>query len=174
VSASVRPVAALFVQARSVYRSLGVECFDLARDARTFGFDMPVIAHPPCRAWGRFAHVAKPREDEKELALFAVDAVRRCGGVLEHPISSRLWQKIGVRAGHRDSFGGLLLPVDQCWWGHRAQKRTGLYLVGTSLVPPLSFDAPFTTVERMGKRERMATPPALALDLVNAARGVRL
>ncbi|MWL55341.1 hypothetical protein GQL84_23735, partial [Escherichia coli] len=60
------------------------ECdvFDIERDARTFAGGMPVVAHPPCRAWGRLRKFAKPRPDEKALALFAVAQVRAFGGVL--------------------------------------------------------------------------------------------
>lgn len=57
-------VAALFVQSRGVYSSLGVEVFDVHRDARTFDLACPVVAHPPCRGWGRLRHLARPRADE--------------------------------------------------------------------------------------------------------------
>ena len=30
----------------------------------------------------------------------------------------------------RDAFGGWVLPVSQKWWGHRAEKRTWVYIVG--------------------------------------------
>lgn len=58
------PVAALFVRSDSVYKKMeGVECFDMERDARTYDGPWPVVAHPPCRAWGNFAMFAKPRPD---------------------------------------------------------------------------------------------------------------
>lgn len=164
-------VAVLFARSDSVYRSLGVEVFDLARDARTFDFSMPVVAHPPCRAWGRLRHLAKPRADEKALGLFAVEAVRRCGGVLEHPACSGLWEAVGVRPGVRDEFGGLLVVVDQVAWGHRATKRTGLYCVRTAITPRIG-GVPQTTVDRMCTAERERTPYELARDLVEAARAV--
>ena len=47
------PVVVLFVRADSIYKTLpGVECYDEARDARTWPGGCPVVAHPPCRTWG--------------------------------------------------------------------------------------------------------------------------
>jgi len=97
-STAMRTVAVLFADRDSIYKTLpGVDVYDVDRDARTFPGGMPVVAHPPCRLWGNvWANhpnpLQKPDPQEKDLALFAVDAVRRCGGVLEHPASSRLWK----------------------------------------------------------------------------------
>jgi hypothetical protein len=125
-------VAVLFARADSVYKTLpGCDVWDIERDARTWPGGSSVVAHPPCRAWGRLRHFAKPRQDEKDLARFAVAQVRRFGGVLEHPESSQLWpdQKL-PNPGERDEFNGWTLPVHQYAWGHRAQKKTLLYVVG--------------------------------------------
>jgi hypothetical protein len=147
--------------------------FDLARDARTFDLSCPVVAHPPCRAWGKLAHFAKARADERDLALFASWAVRHCGGVLEHPITSKLWAWLGVRPGVRDEFGGLLVPVKQSSFGHRAEKLTGLYYVRCAPIFSLALDVPaVTTVERMCRAERERTPLELAQALVASARAV--
>jgi hypothetical protein len=128
----VRTVAALFVRADSIYKTMpGVDAWDIERDARKFPGGSPVVAHPPCRAWASLRHKAKPRPDEKGLALFSIDMVRRWGGVLEHPQFSTLWREAGLPEGQdRDEFGGWTLYVQQHWWGHRAQKRTRLYVVG--------------------------------------------
>lgn len=124
-------VAVLFARSDSVYRGLVSDVWDAERDARLFGGGCPVVAHPPCRAWGRLRHMAKPRADEKALAIFAVDQVRAWGGVLEHPAFSTLWGAAGLPLpGERDAFGGWTLPVSQSWWGHRAEKATWLYIVG--------------------------------------------
>ncbi|MGV1035364.1 MAG: hypothetical protein ACOYBP_09155 [Microbacteriaceae bacterium] len=127
-------VAALFVRSDSFYKSMpGVDCWDIERDARKWPGGSPVVAHPPCRAWGKLRAFAKPRHDEKELAFFAIEQVRRFGGVLEHPRGSSLWQVAGLPspvAGMVDDFGGWTLPVFQCWFGHRAEKSTLLYIVG--------------------------------------------
>ena len=183
-----RQVAVLFARRDSVYKTIpGCDVYDIDRDARTFGGTAPVIAHPPCRAWGRMRHFAKPRPDEKELAFFAIDQVRRNGGVLEHPEASSLWVVAGLPLGsRRDEWGGFTLSVDQFWWGHRASKKTWLYMVGVepSEVPvmPLKFDAVTHLVTNgFGKRkiyhlpeisksEREHTPPALAAWLVELAK----
>lgn len=167
-----RRVAALFTRADSVYRELGADCYDAQRDARTFDLACPVVAHPPCRAWGQLAHMARPRPDERDLALWAVHVVRHCGGVLEHPYSSRLWPEIGTLSwGIRDRFGGVLVPCMQSWWGHRAPKRSAFYIVGPVLpMPDDSELAPTRTVERMCRQERERTPPRLASWLLHVAR----
>ena len=97
-------VAVLFARADSCYKALpGCDVWDAERDARRWPGGCPVVAHPPCRAWGRLRHFAKPRPDEKALALWAVEQVRKFGGVLEHPASSTLWPAAGLPApGARD------------------------------------------------------------------------
>lgn len=125
-------VAVLFARADSVYKTIpGCDVYDIERDARTWPGGCPVVAHPPCRAWGRLRAFANPRPDEKDLARWAVRQVRACGGVLEHPEASSLWVDQALPRGEsRDEFGGWTLPIHQWWWGHRAQKKTWLYIVG--------------------------------------------
>lgn len=167
-------VAVLFARRNSVYKSLpGVDVYDELRDARTWPGGCPVVAHPPCRAWGRLAQFAKPLPHERQLGLFAVDSVRAWGGVMEHPAWSRLWEAAGLPLpGFRDQFGGYTYPVLQSWWGHRAPKATWLYIVG-GVVPPVPFElgTPGGRVEAMGRSEREATPPAFAAWLLDLARG---
>lgn len=169
-------VAVLFAREDSVYKRLpGVDVFDLARDARTYHGPLPVVAHPPCRAWGRLRHFAKPRPDEKALALFAVHAVRSWGGVLEHPANSTLWPAAGLPApGALDCFGGFTYPVSQQWFGHRAPKLTWLYVCGVQprAIPVVPFELGTAAgrIARMGQREREATPEAFARWLVELAR----
>jgi hypothetical protein len=180
------PVAVLFARKDSIYKQLGVEVYDIERDALSFEGGIPVICHPPCRAWGRLRHFAKPRVDEKELGLWAVDQVRKWGGCLEHPSGSRLWEEKNMPTGNAiDEFGGYTLDVDQFWWGHRAKKRTWLYIVGVEkqFLPeyPIRFDA---VTHRIGgmrlkgdrkplpevtKKEREATPANLAQWLIKVA-----
>lgn len=129
------PVAVLFGRSDSHYKALpGVDVWDIDRDARKWPGGSTVVAHPPCRAWGRLAHMAKPRPDEKELARFAVAMVRQNGGVLEHPAASKLWadQSLPQPGAGADAFGGWTLGISQHWWGHRATKNTLLYIVGVS------------------------------------------
>jgi hypothetical protein len=136
-------IAVLFARADSVYKTLpDCDVWDIERDARNWPGGVSVIAHPPCRAWGRLRALANPRPDEKALALFAVAQVRQFGGVLEHPAGSTLWPAAGLpEPGRRDAFGGWTLPIAQSWWGHRAEKLTYLYIVGCapSAVPALPF-----------------------------------
>jgi len=185
----VMQVAALFCRADSVYKTLpGVDVWDADRDARAYDGPWPVVAHPPCRAWGNFAMFAKPRPDERNLARLAVALVREFGGVLEHPFGSRLWPAQGLPAGQeRDQFGGRTLVIDQHWWGHRAQKRTKLYIVGCEPadVPPIPMKlgrAEFVVGDvgrattgddrpEISKAEREHTPPSLPNGSLNL-RGV--
>ncbi len=192
--------AALFVRADSVYKTMpGVDAWDIERDARRWPGGEPVIAHPPCRAWGRLQHIAKPRDDERALGLWAVDQVRRWGGVLEHPASSSLWLYCCMPAPDgrsTDLFGGWTLPIAQHWFGHRAVKLTWLYIVGVAPreLPPIPFvlgksthviaqnrTLPGGRRLRKGmpawrpevtKAEREHTPPDLARWLVDLASRV--
>ena len=184
-------VAVLFARQDSVYKMLpGVDVYDIERDARTYDGPYPVVAHPPCRAWGAFAMFAKPRADERNLARLAVALVREFGGVLEHPERSTLWAAQALPAvGKRDQFGGWTLVIDQHWWGHRAQKRTRLYIVGVGPadIPqmPMKLGRAEFVVGDVGratsgddrpeisKAEREHTPPELALWLVELARRTR-
>lgn len=168
-----RPVvAALFVRADSHYKLMpGVDAYDVSRDALSWCGGCPVVAHPPCRAWGRYRAVAKPRPGERELAVWAVRMARRFGGVVEHPLSSGLWSEVGCLShGVRDDFGGVLIPVHQSWWGHRAEKATGFYVVGPVPTMPDTLNGGcLVSVERMGRAERERTPPELASWLVEVA-----
>lgn len=161
-------VAALYCRADTVYLSIpGVDVWDVS------GSD-PVICHPPCRGWGRWHHVAKVRPGELDLAFHALDLVRLNGGVLEHPNGSRLWRTCALpRPGAPpDQFGGFSLLVNQVDWGHRALKPTLLYVCGASVadIPPMPAPGvPVTTVERMWRGEREATPPLFAGWLVQLA-----
>ena len=125
-------VPVLFARRDSIYKTFRLcDVWDEDRDARNYRGNCPVIAHPPCRGWGRLRALANPLPHEKDLALFAVEAVRRCGGVLEHPAGSTLWDAADLpRPGALDDFGGYTLPIDQYDFGHRAKKSTWLYIVG--------------------------------------------
>lgn len=157
------PVA-LFTCASSPYLWLGVECYDLARNALTFDGPNRVICHPPCRTWGRFKAVAKGLAGERELALWAMDLVRRNGGVLEHPASSGLWKHLLP--------GDSTITVPQCDWGHRAQKMTTLFYAGLGPMPPRPhpYVGRLVPVELMGRHERERTPAAFAEWLVTWCR----
>ena len=156
--------AALFVCSGSPYWRLGLDCFDLARDAQTYRGDGRVICHPPCRSWGRYAHKANARPGEKDLALWALELVRRNGGVLEHPASSGLWAHLRP--------GETSLLIRQSDFGHRAEKRTRLFYAKMPRVPllPDPRPVPTRTVEELCRQERERTPPELAQWLVTWCR----
>lgn len=183
-------VAVLFARADSIYKTMpGCDVFDIERDARTWVGGAPVVAHPPCRAWGRLRKMAKPRDDERELGPWAVNQVRAHGGVLEHPAFSELFIYCGLPApGRADEFGGVTFPITQSWFGHRAEKATWLYIVGVppARLPAIPLDmrrASHVIAQRTGIRkgsigwrpevtlaEREHTPPALAAWLVEVAQ----
>lgn len=170
-------VAALYVRADGPYADMdGVEAWTAERDATTYAGPHPVVAHPPCGPWGRYAH--RCRQDAS-AAIVAVDQVRRWGGVLEHPAGSRLWAMGLPRPGMPpDAWGGYALVVEQGWWGHPAPKRTWLYVVGVKpLELPESFFPPPVAacgrVESLSRRQRELTPLPLARCLVEIARRAR-
>ncbi len=186
---AVTAVAVLFARADSNYKTMPqCDVWGIERDARRFAGGTAVIAHPPCRAWGRLRAFARPRPDEKDLAFFAVRQVREWGGVLEHPAHSTLWPAAGLPVpGQRDEFGGWTLPIVQGWWGHRAEKATWLYIVGVEPgeipeIPLVLGEASHVVSSSRGirkgdrgwrpecsKAEREHTPPQLAAWLVELA-----
>lgn len=181
-------VSILFARQDSIYKALpGCDVWDIDRDARTFDGPGPVVAHPPCRAWGRLRAFANPRPDERNLGRLAVALVREFGGVLEHPAGSTLWaaQKMPL-PGRRDQFGGWTLQAPQKWWGHKAEKETWFYVVGCEpgdipALPIVLGEASHVIQSRkrqdhrphVSKAEREHTPIELAKWLVELARRCR-
>jgi hypothetical protein len=145
-------IAALFVETDGIYFGLpDVDPWDIERDARTYAGPWPVVAHPPCQRWGRFWHgsTRKPHQfilgDDGGCFASALAAVRRFGGVLEHPADSLAWQHSGLAEPDRcggwvaaDFEGGWTCYVEQGHYGHMARKATWLYAAHVSL-PSLSW-----------------------------------
>ena len=137
-------IAALYVETDGVYYGRAdVDPWDEARDARRYDGPHPVVAHPPCQRWGRFWHgsTRKPHQyklgDDNACFAWAMNAVRRYGGVLEHPADSRAWGHFGMIRPERgrgwtrpDAHGGRSCYVEQGHYGHEARKPTWLYAVG--------------------------------------------
>ncbi|QLE85576.1 hypothetical protein FLM48_11100 [Shewanella sp. Scap07] len=180
-------VAVLFARADSIYKSFsGCDVYDINRDALNFNGGLPVVGHPPCRAWGKLRHFAKPVEGEKELAFFCVDQIRLNGGVLEHPKHSKLWDEYNLPNGTEvDEYGGFSLNVDQFWWGHKARKETKLYICGVNRrdIPqmPLVIGEPEYVCsmskakhrpvkKEISKADREHTPPEFAAWLIQLAK----
>ena len=186
-------IAALFIESGGVYAGLPhVDPWDRERDARTYPGPHPVVAHPPCARWGRYwggSPTTWPRlklGDDGGCFRAALAAVRRWGGVLEHPEGSHAWRWYGLNLPPRsggwvvaDFEGGWTCCVEQGWYGHPARKATWLYAHGVEL-PSLEWGrAPgcFVRLEdghhsaaeraraiktgacqRLSKRQRAATP----------------
>lgn len=134
-------IAALYVETDGVYYGLpNVDPWDKKRDARCYPGELPVVAHPPCERWGRYWGGApwqterKKKGDDGGCFAAALDAVRRWGGVIEHPEASHAWSAFGLNAPPRcggwvvaDFMGGWTCCVEQGAYGHRARKATWLY-----------------------------------------------
>jgi hypothetical protein len=100
-------IAALYVATNGPYYGLdGVDPYDEQRDARLYAGHHPVVAHPPCQRWGKMfagspsviakTGIRKIKGDDGGCFASALDAVRRFGGVLEHPWGSHAWQHFGL------------------------------------------------------------------------------
>jgi hypothetical protein len=186
-------IAALYVQRGGAYWDVpGVDPWDEERDARRYPGPWPVVAHPPCARWCRLAGLVEHRYgikkgDDGGTFAAALAAVRRYGGVLEHPASSDAFVQFGLpRPGRgswqRELFGpGWVTEVSQSAYGHRARKRTWLYAVIDE--PPAldwrdlstgvwcgwgDFES-YREVERLGKKERSSTPPEFKFLLLGMA-----
>jgi hypothetical protein len=145
-------VAALYVERGGVYWNLpGVDAWDEERDARLYDGPYPVVAHPPCARWGQLANVNRARYgtpigEDGGCFEAALAAVRKWGGVLEHPANSIAWKKFGLPRAFRGSWStnledqdGLSTEISQVVYGHGARKRTWLYAVGINC-PMLNWD----------------------------------
>lgn len=174
-----RTIAALCVSGRSIYKhAVGVLAFDQAADARSFQGGMPVIAHPPCRCWSKFcAHQARPKDRAGEMALglWCVEQVLKCGGVLEHPAQSRLFEACQLPLPNRPTGNPLLYTVylEQAWFGFKTRKPTWILVVGVpaiALAPlPMRFEQPGQWCG-MSKFQRSRTMPDFAAWLIQTAR----
>lgn len=201
-------IAALFVLKGGPYYGLSnVDPWDEARDARTYNGPHPVIAHPPCERWGRYwsggpsAKIRRMLGDDAGCFDAALRAVRKWGGVLEHPEASHAWTRFGLnkppRWGHwiaADWYGGFTCCVEQGNYGHPARKATWLYAHRVGL-PSLKWgpckekkmrlDAGFHSAEqrkraiktgicqRLSARQRALTPLPFRDLLISMAESVK-
>lgn len=186
-------IAALFVERDGCYFGLpNVDPWDRERDARQYFGPHRVVAHPPCERWGRYwgggpsARVPRKLGDDHGCFAAALAAVRKFGGILEHPEGSHAWRAYELNTPPReggwvvaDWQGGWTCCVEQGYYGHRARKATWLYANGVDL-PSLKWgSAPGTfnlldegyhskeerarkiktgICQRLSKRQRAATP----------------
>ncbi len=182
-------VSALFVRKDSIYKAMGLDCWDSERNALLWPGGNAGIFHPPCRGWGRLRKFSVATEEEKELAVWSVNQVRRWGGVVEHPASSDLWRYCNLPLGNQvDQYGGFTLSVNLHWFGFPAEKKTYLYIVGClpRCIPayPLSFDAITHKIrfpDRRGrsgeknlpKSQRDVTPVLMATWLISLCEKIQ-
>ena len=159
-------ISALFVQADGIYSDLmHVDTWPELRDARRYAGPYPVVAHPPCQLWGRFAKINfkrwggehnRPGNDGGCFAS-AVESVRSYGGVLEHPADSYAWaaHDLPKPSGTgwqwcdiydpRDNIDHYVCEVWQSAYGHKARKRTWLYYCGWREPLKLRWERPAGT-----------------------------
>ena len=195
-------IAALYVERNGIYADLpDVDVWDEARDARKYAGPHPVVAHPPCSRWCRLAGLVEARWGHKKgddggMFKTALDAVRRYGGVLEHPAYSDAWREYGLPTPHRHGgwFGsdrlGYVTHVEQGHYGHVAKKATWLYAFGVDELPRLRWGSDADTRSkalvswccnhvssgevrpRVGKKAASATPTEFRDALLSIARSV--
>jgi hypothetical protein len=148
-------ISALYVAKGGCYFDVaGIDPWDIDRDARLYDGPFPVVAHPPCQLWGRFAHVNfarwggehnRPGNDGGCFSA-ALSAVRRWGGVLEHPAFSDAWKAFNLPRPDPGKWlfngGDWVCEVWQSAYGHKARKRTWLLYCGRIAPPPLNWDRP--------------------------------
>jgi hypothetical protein len=146
-------IAALYVEKNGCYFGLpGVDPWDEEKDARQYAGPHPVVAHPPCERWCQLSAVNAKRwgfriDDDEGCFAAALQAVRRFGGVLEHPAESRAFKTYGVpkpRFGvwQQTIHGDWTTEVWQSAYGHRAKKRTWLIYRGLQPPPSLVWTRP--------------------------------
>lgn len=152
----------LCVNKKSIYKELGLNCYDIDRDAYSFKGQEPVICHPPCQQWSKLKHFAKENKREKELAFFCLEQVHKNGGILEHPEGSEFFKVAGIKPS---------ISVDQFWFGFPARKTTWLYF--NKFKPgqiPLRFEAIEKTVDKMHSSKRSDTTKEFAIWLINCIK----
>lgn len=201
-------IAALFVARNGTYwNRQDVDAWDKERDARNYAGPHPVVAHPPCQLWVNFAALNykryggdhnRPGNDGGCFA-FALAAVRRFGGVLEHPAFSNAWEQYGlmrprdgqwadfyseVESGQSSFVRNWVCEVWQSAYGHPARKRTWLLYVGHPLVAPTELNWSrepgthqvgwFDRIKpTLSKSEANKTPAAFAEALISLAKQSR-
>lgn len=178
-------VAALYIDPRGPYpKMIGVECWDESRDARLYAGPHPIVAHPPCARWCRLAKFVESRHgypvgDDGGCFAAALAAVRRWGGVLEHPAWSIAWHRHGLlrppARGWTKSFDGeWVCEVAQSAYGHDATKLTWLLLVGGAPPDTTRWERPRgTKVIGHMTRRKDGTIFRRSADRINDARAIR-
>ena len=194
-------ITALYVLKDGPYFNVpGIDPWDEERDARNYSGPWPVIAHPPCNRWSKMSALLQAMGrgrigDDGGCFESALSAVRKFGGVLEHPAQSIAWKHYGLLKPNGASWTrqlfdpGWVCQVDQGNYGHCCNKPTWLYAVGCDVRPLKWGKATGTThcISRWEKHEgkiqldnkpsdrRIAssTPEPFKQELIRLARSVR-
>lgn len=196
-------VAALFVDRRGPYWGRpDIDAWDRVRDATRYAGPHPVVAHPPCERWCALARFVASRRSDLPVGAdggtfaAALAAVRRWGGVLEHPAGSLAWRAHGLACAPCIGWFEAApyewtCEVWQAHYGHPCAKRTWLWFVGAEPPAPLLWGRARGTaiVSYLGRsgaghplrtrRPRVShatadlTPPAFADALVSLAKSSR-
>ena len=178
-------ISVLFAARESIYKTIpGLDVWDIDRNALNWPGGNRGIFHPPCRLWSKWLrHLSTAPREERNLALWSVDQVRKEGGILEHPACSLLWTEARLpKPGTGDTYG-FSIALYQQWFGHKAQKATWLYICDIKSLPEIPFvlgdpavrgpwghEVKHRNVERLSKAERHGTPLKFALWLVDAVQ----
>jgi len=160
-------IAALFVEKNGCYSKLdNIDLWCKDRDARNYLGPYPVVAHPPCNLWTRFAIVNfirwggdhnKPRNDNGCFKS-ALQSIKKFGGVLEHPAFSYAWDEYDLPRpkvlGWQKHGDIWICEVWQSAYGHKARKRTWLIYSGKNDPFELNWDRPNGTHQIGGFDQR--------------------
>lgn len=137
-------IAGLFVETNGIYfNDPDIDPWDIERNAFNYKGPHPVIAHPPCKRWGRYwgggpmLHGTDRqllKGDDGNAFAHSLWCVRTFSGVIEHPEASHAWDWFGLKRPSQkgdwtepDKYGGRSCCVAQGHYGHRGQKLTWLY-----------------------------------------------
>lgn len=155
-------IAALYVETDGCYFGVeGVDPWDLERDARSYRGPHRVVAHPPCKRWGRYwsegpsAKVRRLRGDDEGCFAHSLWSVRTFGGVIEHPEASSAWLYfVGPK------------PADLIWGPSEGIRLDAGFHSKEERAMATTQER---CVERLGAKQRLATPTEfrdLLIDLV--------
>jgi len=188
----IKKIAILCAQRKSVYNHftrlminshlIDIEIYDKKRDANSFTGGMAVIAHPPCRLWGKLLPFVKIepllRIKEKELGRFCVNAVIENGGILEQPFDSKLFYEMKLPHGGMANSLGFTLEIPQRMFGHYMIKNTWLFfskIEHSEIEPiqPVIHGKPLKSIQRLSHRQRESTPYSLAEWLIKNVSKVK-
>lgn len=163
-------ITVLCTSKNSIYKTLGLDCYDIKRNARSYTGNTPIIAHPPCRGYSTFLrHRAKPAPGEKDLALYCAERIILHGGILEHPAHSEFIKLFRFDQRFK------ITEIQQNWFGYPTAKRTWLLTPGYYKIPNppfrlLAHEPPTIKIENMSHNQRSETTLLFAQYLIQTIK----